>query len=68
MSAARDAEFYESVSTVVADVTDGSKLLVGGQEGTVCPPLIGLHTPSLCVLCGVQGLVCVVYQRTSSLL
>ena len=30
VSAVRDAEFHASVAEVVADVTDGSRLLVGG--------------------------------------
>ena len=34
MSAVWNAEFHESVSEVVADVPDDSKLLVGGERGS----------------------------------
>lgn len=34
MSAVWNAEFHKSVSEVVADVTDDSKLLVGGERGS----------------------------------
>lgn len=34
MSAVWNGEFHKSVSEVVADVTDDSKLLVGGERGS----------------------------------
>lgn len=38
VSAVGNAEFHESVSEVVADVTDGSRLLVGGEKEGDCVP------------------------------
>ena len=32
MSAIRDAKFHDDIESVVADVSDGSRLLVGGER------------------------------------
>ena len=32
MSAIRDAKFHDNIESVVADVSDGSSLLVGGER------------------------------------
>lgn len=32
MSAIRDAKFHDNIESVVADVSDGSRLLVGGER------------------------------------